>query len=94
MSAIYETKRRQAHKPLAICVADPSDVHRYGDTQVWAVAITVSDRLEGMELLGVGGEPIAFCAVGRAGGMAELLVVGASANRRPDWHTGSWGGQG
>ena len=30
MERIYEVKHRQAHVPLAICVADMGDVARYG----------------------------------------------------------------
>ena len=32
MERIYEVKHRQAHVPLAICVADIGDVARYGAT--------------------------------------------------------------
>lgn len=32
MERIYEVKHRQAHVPLAICVADVGDVARYGAT--------------------------------------------------------------
>lgn len=38
---IYDVKERQMTKPLAICVADPPDVARYGHTEVGAVGLNL-----------------------------------------------------